>query len=519
MSRASIACLAVAGLGIVVGLGWRTLRPLESAAAYSIMGVGGAALLAFLWLERKEIAGLASGRSARYGGNALAYSLIVIALVFVANWVAVQHKKTFDLTEDKLFTLTEPTLKILSGLTRDVDVAFVPSGDPSDATVEDVLKLYQQSSPRVKVAIVDPMKEPRKVEQLGVRALGTIALSSGTQKTSITATGEEAITNAIHKVSTDKVVKAYFVEGQGERSPEEQSEHGLSYLKTLLGNKSLTVATCNLSTLSDVPRDASLLVIVDPQRPLGEHEISVLKKYLDEGGRALLMLDPTRDGGLTAFLAGYGIELHEDLVVEQGGAILQGTGPETIIVSEGYPFHPITDHFAYNTLYHVVRSVLPAEKPPATVTVKPLVQTTPQSYAERDLTAPEAGYTEGTDRKGPVPFAVAATWTPAAPPAAPPAESTNRSDGGRMVVIGDADWADNSILPVPQFANAPLLTNMVGWLSETEALISIPAKKTKGAHVVVSANAGIALVILAVIVIPGAFAVTGGLTWLRRRKL
>jgi hypothetical protein len=77
-------------------------------------------------------------------------------------------------------------------------------------------------------------------------------------------------------------------------------------------------------------------------------------------------------------------------------------GRPTTPFSAEYGDHPITRDLGDVTLFHVVRSVLPAAS--AANAIAPIVRTGDQSWAERDmervLTKGEAEYNAGTDLKG-----------------------------------------------------------------------------------------------------------------------
>ena len=54
------------------------------------------------------------------GANFAVYTLVVIAIVALANWFVERNDKTWDLTPNKVYSLSPQTLKLLKGLNRDV---------------------------------------------------------------------------------------------------------------------------------------------------------------------------------------------------------------------------------------------------------------------------------------------------------------------------------------------------------------------------------------------------------------
>src|SRR5690606_25699531 len=120
------------------------------------------------------------------------------------------------------------------------------------------------------------------------------------------------------------------------------------------------------------------------------------------------------------------------------------------------------------------RSVSPLdEEGPASI----LLSTSASSYAETDLSAfsrGELGEASPGDLPGPVPIAVAAQ-----------AEVTGRDGGdaeregrpgGRVLVLGSSSIFASDFLRTQAVMNLPFAGASIGWLTEREAMISIPAR-------------------------------------------
>ncbi|NLO33777.1 MAG: hypothetical protein GX117_10545, partial [Candidatus Hydrogenedentes bacterium] len=130
--------------------------------------------------------------------------------------------------------------------------------------------------------------------------------------------------------------------------------------------------------------------------------------------------------------------------------------------------HPVTRSFDQSLLLQSVRSVSLTESMPEQVAAVELLRSTPDYWAERDieklLQTRQAKWDEG-ERKGPVPIAVAAVL-----PVNPSDNPQGRSDG-RILIVGDADFASNGSLIVPGHLN--FLLNSFAWLSESKDLIAM----------------------------------------------
>ena len=103
-----------------------------------------------------------------------------------------------------------------------------------------------------------------------------------------------------------------------------------------------------------MPDDAAQVIIAGPKKPLLATEIDSLKQYLQKGGKLLVMLDPYQDGGLNDFLQGYGVELHDDIVIDKLSRVFGGSFLMPVVTQYGP--HKITDGFNIATFYPEARS-------------------------------------------------------------------------------------------------------------------------------------------------------------------
>ena len=155
-----------------------------------------------------------------------------------------------------------------------------------------------------------------------------------------------------------------------------------------------------------------------------------------------------------------------------------------------YERHAITkDLGTLMTLFPLVRSVQVAKDLPQGITAQGLAMTSAESWAETDLKALQEGRaaleTE-SDRRGPITIAAVATIRAsdtgtASSSGAEPRDQSASAPGARaarLVVFGDAEFANNSLFPVQ--GNGNLFLNTVSWLAEEEDLIAIRPRRGGG---------------------------------------
>ena len=131
--------------------------------------------------------------------------------------------------------------------------------------------------------------------------------------------GEQLFTSAILQLSEGRKPKILFTTGHGERALDDQGGQGLSGAQSLLGRDNFELSEWASLGQAAVPPGTDLLVIAGPKGSFVQPELDALSAYLNDGGRMLVMLDPTLDP------AGAGLVEHRSRGVarplrDQGGA-------------------------------------------------------------------------------------------------------------------------------------------------------------------------------------------------------
>jgi ABC-type uncharacterized transport system involved in gliding motility auxiliary subunit len=428
-----------------------------------------------------------SKREARYGSLAAASILIVLGILVAINYIGKRQNKRWDLTASKQFSLSDQSRNIVSKLDAPLS-ATVFARESEFQTYRDRLQEYTYASKEVKTDYVDPDKKPAVAQQNGVSQYGTIVLSYKGRSEKITSNTEQDITNAIIKVTSGQQRKLYFTTGHGEKDTASSERDGYNQINTALTKENYAVDKTVLAQTGSVPPDASVVVVAGPRTDFFPKEIDALKAFLGKGGKLLLLIDPPsgQDSppltNLQALAHDWGMDLGNNVVVDVSGMGQLFGASEAVPVAASYPSHPITDRFRVITAYPLARSVEPVSGGVNGHTAQPLVETSPQSWAETDLKALATGspvkLDEGKDKPGPIVLAAAVSAQAADAPkadAAKPQDANTPKPETRVVVFGDSDFASNSGAAIS--GNRDLFMNTVGWLSQQENLISIRPKE------------------------------------------
>jgi len=471
----------------------------------------------FVIAEGPRIRQSLSSRSALYGANTLILTTVFLGILIFVNLLAFRHKHGFDFTEGGYFTLAPQTKKFISNLPREVKLtAFFQTDSPEKIAFANLIAGYLEETNKIELQYVDPDKSPSVTKQYGVTTYGTVALESGTKETKIQNTTEENITNALLKVTRDEQKVIYFLEGHGESKTGNTENEGYSTAKTNLEQDGFVVKPLLLLQSGEIPKDASVLVIPGPKKPLQDEEKEVIASYLNSGGSVFMLIDPKSSSNMEAFLKEWGIELGEDIVIDPMSKLFGGDFAAPVV--NQYTVHEITSDFALATIFPIIRSV--REIPVAGITTAELLKTGANSWAESNFDSGTVQYDKDKDVKGPISVSVIATKiledkAISENPEKPKSEKTSLK--ATLLVVGDSDFSNNRYTSFS--GNGDFFLNAISWLAEEENLISIRPKERKNTPIQMTQSWGYAIFIMGIIVFPGLIATMGIRTWWRRRRL
>ena len=228
------------------------------------------------------------------------FLLVVIILAFFIGVSVLMQKLNLtpiDLTEDKLFTLTEESKEKVKNIDKDINIYFVGYSD-DDSTL-DLAKQYTKVNEKIKVEAVSSENRPDLVQKYGIEtsSKGIIVeagsrykvLSSSDLYTYDSNSGEsvnvaeEKLTAAIRSVSVDEMPKVYFLNGYSSFT----LTSGMQYLNMYLQNEVNEVETLDILSTGKVPDDCTTLVIASPEKDFDDLATTAITDYINKGGNIL----------------------------------------------------------------------------------------------------------------------------------------------------------------------------------------------------------------------------------------
>lgn len=461
---------------------------------------------------------MALSRQAKGGAYAVIYSLVFVLILGAVNYLAKQYNKTYDFTENKLYSLSPQTVQILADLDTDVSLYYGDSG-PGLAGAGEQLERYEMETSRLAVELIDIYREPLKAEELGITERTVIVESDGRRETARTLS-EEDIANALIRLRKGEGRTVCFSAGHGEAANTDRDPRlGFSVAAEEIGAANYGTQVLTLATDGAVPAGCSLLVVAGPQNAFLDLEIEALDGYVMAGGRLMMLLDFDTAPELVALAARWGIAVTDEIILDFNPmSRLAGGGPVTPLATD-YGFHPIGRPLDGTfSVFPVVRGVESGDVPDGWQ-IEEIVRSQASAFAR-------AGFEEGTreferdpnlEREGPISMGVAATFSVAPTPDADSAESDDAGEEveSRVVVFGTSNFARNGTLRAG--ANLDLFLNALNWLSSDEDLISIRPKDPENTPLNMTQGDVWRIFLVTMLLIPALITIVGFRVWWMRR--
>ena len=522
---------------VFAGVAIRVFRPEWDQYAYWA-AVGGLGCVGFYTLTQwREIVRSFQRRETKLGTMMSISVVAVLAILIGVNWAVTRRDKRWDLTAAGSYTLSDQTVKVLSNLKTPVKVLVFdePNGFQR---FRDSLTMYTNASPNIHVEYVDMVREPARAREYAIVSPGTVVMEYAGRREKAMSEREQDLTNNLIKVTTGRQVKAYFVQGHGERDTNGNDRPGYASVVDALKRDNYTVDKIVLAqSQAGVPADASVLIIAGPNADYLQPEVDAIRTYLRKGGKALFLLDPPvgttarPTPTLEALLKEWGVTLGHDVVIDISGmGQLLGTDASVPVVAS-YPSHPVTENFDLLTAFPLSQSVKgDAGMELGTANTQNVINTSDRSWSESDVKSLAAGGKVSLDEKagdhrGPITIALSLSMD--APDAPAPAADAAKTAAGekpadapkkpqmRIMVVGDSDFASNAAAGIQ--GNADLFVNMNNWLTQQEDLISIHPRDAGDRRVTMTADQQRRLLWLSLLFIPGLILGSGIYTWYQRR--
>ena len=445
------------------------------------------------------MAGSSSSRFALRLQSVLAL-LLFLAVIGLLGYLADTYNRRFDWTASGRNSLSDASRQVLEALPGPVSATVFARPNPQlRASLDELLQRYAAASPRFTVSFVNPDQAPARVKELGIRTDGTLVLELAGRREKLEQLDEQAVTNALLRLSRTGERTLIFLSGHGERSPDGQANTDFSTFTAALRAQGVLATRPDAASGRDFPTDATL-VITAPQVDLPSGQIAAIQRFLAAGGNLLWLADPGPLQGLDPIAAELGLRFVPGTVIDPLGQAIAGSAHFAIAMPDNYRFHPALAGFGFTTLFPLAVGLEHDARD--TWAATDLIELGSEGWAEIGPIEDKVSFDEGQDRRGP--FVLATAFS--------------RRQGEReqrVVVVGDGDFLSNSYLG--NGGNLNLGMNLVNWLAADEGFVNIPPRTAADTELTLSRDVSLLIGFGFLFGLPAAFAAAGLSVWLRRR--
>lgn len=481
--------------------------------------------------------------------------MIAIVIFGFISYVNGRHFIHFDFTSNSKYSLSSKTENILKSLDKPITITvlFNP-GELFYSQINDILDQYKYLSKMITINKLDPLKNRTKADELAnelkleTLELNSVVIQCGDRSKHVKEKdviersfpfkfiGEEVFTSAILSVSVGRQTGIYFTIGHGEREIDVFERDGFSSVIEGFKRDNFKVIALDLLGKKEIPSTCAVLVIAGPTKSFATEEVNIIRKYLENDGKLLVMLEPAVEpnmpSGLKPLLEEYGIRLRDDVIVyNKVNMPMYGLQlvTEVYISKDEYQEHKITKEMLKLTT--VFFGACGIETAPSHDTenygrkkyvVRPLAYAPDQAWGEATIKANvKPSFNPEEDLSGPISMAVAVEV--ADPdvmfgPGIQPKPSLDREtrEGTRIVAFTDVDFAANEYIRNP--GNQDIIRNSVSWLAKKETQLGISGKIPEFRTASFNPSQMRLIFWLSVGVLPLITLIAGGFVWWRRRR-
>jgi len=254
------------------------------------------------------------------------------AFLFSVNVLASRHDASVDLSHFRTAHPGQAVRELVARMAEPVEVIlFFPEGNEVAAELDGYFQALARSNAGLALRRVDRFLAPALARQHEIDRDGVVLLRKGEKSEQWSlATDLSAARYALRQLDREfyeRLIRiaqsgqiAYLTTGHGELADRRASD-GVAgtRIRSFLRRLGYEAKTLGLreGLGSEIPSDASVVLLLGPVDPLLREEGESLRRYLKDGGRLLLALDPGQSANVGDLLAELGLVYHEAVLVNE----------------------------------------------------------------------------------------------------------------------------------------------------------------------------------------------------------
>lgn len=450
----------------------------------------------------------------------LAVCAAAIAVNFAAGRIPDRYA-SFDMTDDRLYSLTEQTKELLSSLRDDVTIYVLQNEEEADTTLAGTLERYEGLSDHIRTEYVDPSEHPdfytKYTTDAGLTTNSLIVESGKRYKVvdyggiyeieydydsyasrTTGYDGEGQITSALSYVTEDDMPKMYMLEGHDELELSTRFMDGIR-------KENIELESLNLLKSGGISEDADCLIVNAPVSDLSAQDADQILAYAKKGGSLFITTAMTdrEQPNLESVLAYYGISPVKGMVMEADKDHF-AQSPYYLLPNIGYD--AVTQGLDGGRLVFAPYSRGFAAGKDGKAGVTELLTTSESSYSKTDVTNYQSCQKTEDDIAGPFMVGLKAV------------REGEDGKSSTLLLYGSETLFTDEADQMVSGSNLLLFNQSLSSLTEHEANVSVPVKSYSLSYIMVPRSALLFLAVMLVLALPSGMLTAGFVIWLRRRK-
>ncbi len=464
-----------------------------------------------------------AGRGVKLGAysivNILLTAILTIGVNLGLNYVPDQYT-SFDVTANKLYTLTEDTERIIGGLSQDVTINVLSEEAAKDEDLDRTLQQFKGLSKHIKVEYIDPIANPKFYYKYtdtepSSNSLIVVGPSGDTivdyndiyaYEPNYTTysyeiagyDGEGQLLSAIMRVTTDDIPKFYIVTGHDELVFDEKFLNALA-------KENVTYENLSLHTVDEIPEDARGIILNAPVNDYSEDDTNKVLAYLEQGGNALII--PTWTGtSMEQFekIMGYYNVSVVDGVIAEGDRSYYYQNPYNLFpeIEEG----DLTEKVSGGTVLAPLSRGLTYPEDADDAYYQPFLTTSESAFSKTDMMDGD-NYRKGEeDIDGPFVIGLKVR------------KGTESGGESQAVIVATEQMFTAMADEIVPGYNVKLFGSVIASLADRKNSVAIPVKYYAIGYLAFNAQVVYIVGFVSVILLPLLCLVNGLIIWLSRRK-
>jgi len=430
------------------------------------------------------------------------FVVLLIAIVATISYLTRDVKTQWDLTQGKRNSLSQASIEVLDELHGPVTItAFATTRDAEGnlrQMIQDFIAPYQRAKQDISLTFVDPREDPERAKKAGVRVDGELVVEVNDRSENLDTLTEQELTNLLVRLMRSSEHLIVALDGHGEGRFKKPANFDLGDIGARLEAQGFRTGSVNFAVAQDIPHNASVLVIASPRVDLLPGEVNRIRRYLENGGNLLWLIDYDSLRGMEPVADFLGLDLIDGVAIDPAAGSQRL--PPTISLASGYADHVVTNRLSSNTVFPFARRIAAIEE--SSFRFTPLVEAAAGGWLETSGLK-NAQFDRDSDIRGPITVAAAL-------------ERDVGDRKQRVIVVGSGRGLTNEY--VGMLGNMDLGINIMNWLAGEDSLIIIQPKSRIDLNLELSRGALTAIAFGFLMFLPAGLLCAGGIIWWKRRK-